>query len=186
MYHDSVGDRYIFADAGTQDSKDWVTDYALGGNKLVPQLSIAQANARQLALNGVPNLIFTGHSLGGALAIVQGLTIGDSVVTFNTAPFTSTMAGLYGVNLSDANRLVTNYRVANDPLSMAEDNHALVTAAALALKSNPIIGPLLPPTAADNAWRLAPPPGKIVTLPVGAPVTGAHFMVNVLNIMSKY
>ena len=185
LYHDSVGDRYVFADAGTQDATDRATDYALGGNKPVPQLTIARENALQLVANGVPNLTFTGHSLGGALAIIQGLTVGDRVVTFNTAPFTSTMASLYNVNLSNANQLVTNYRVSNDPLSMAEDNHALVTGVALALKSNPLIGPFLPPTLSENAWRLAPPPGKIITLPAAAPIAGAHFMVNVLNILAK-
>jgi hypothetical protein len=182
LYHDSVGDRYIFANAGTKDAWDGLTDYTLGGNQLVPQLTVAQNNAQQLSINGVPNLTFTGHSLGGALAILQGLTVGDPVVTFNSAPFTATMARLYGVSLASANRLITNYRVANDPLSEAEDHHVWVTGAALVLKGIPFISPFIDPA---NAWRLSPPPGKIITLPVGVSGPAAHKMANVLGLLSR-
>lgn len=189
LYHADNGNRYIFADAGTNDLPgqhlDQLTDWALGGDQKVAQLTIARNNATQLAfVNHVPNLSFAGHSLGGALAIVQGLTVGAPVVTFNSAPFSATMARVYGVSLSQANNLITDYRVANDPLSMAEDNHKLLAAGATA-----IVGPalILVPSVRDvinRAWNLTPPPGDHVPLPAGASGLAAHSMVNVLNLMT--
>lgn len=120
--------------------------------------------------------------MGGALAIVQGLTVLRPVVTFNSAPFTATMAKLYGVNLSNANRLITNYRVANDPLSVAEDHHVLVTGAAEVLRLAPFIGPFVDP---GHAWGLSPPPGRIVTLPAGVSGPGAHKLSNVPGLLAR-
>ncbi|MEO7995380.1 MAG: hypothetical protein ABI743_13365, partial [bacterium] len=187
LYHDNVGDRNIFANAGTNDALDLRTDYELGGDTYVSQLDTAAQNARQLLLNEVPNLSFTGHSLGGPLAILQGLTIGRPVETFNSAPFSSALAKVYGVRLSAANRLVTNYRVANDPLSMAENNHALITAGALALEEIPVLGRRLPSDLPSRAWHLAPPPGRMISLPASS-ATGlaAHSIVNVANLLTAW
>ena len=95
-------------------------------------------------------------------------------------------ADLGFVHDPDADRLVTNYRVENDPLSVAENNHEKVTATAIFLENTPIIRNYIPTSLPGNAWRLAPPPGRIITLPSGAPMITAHFMVNVLNLMSTY
>jgi hypothetical protein len=92
------------------------------------------------------------------------------------------MAGVYRVSLMRANNLVTNYRVANDPLSWAEDHHAAITSVA-----KTILGPGSGPVT-DRGWNLTPPPGNENPLRVGATGTpsdpsAAHHIVNVLNLM---
>ncbi|GBF58720.1 hypothetical protein PbB2_02408 [Candidatus Phycosocius bacilliformis] len=99
LYYDKISDAYIFANAGTDGPgirADVETDKALIGEKPVKQLRVARDNARQLVENKTPNLIFTGHSLGGALAVVQALTVNRPAVTFNSAPLTKTMTQIYG------------------------------------------------------------------------------------------
>lgn len=186
LYEDRISSGYIFANAGTNDSVDIKTNFALGDTKEVDQLNVARDNALRLVRNGVPNLRFTGHSLGGALAILQGLRTGLPVTTFNSAPFTATLDKVYNLNIADADHLVTNYRIANDPLSIAENNHAVVTGAAILAKALPLIGPLVPPDGPEHAWRLAPPPGRIITLPQGGSVIDAHSMLTVLSQMTQY
>jgi hypothetical protein len=58
----------------------------------------------------------------------------------------------------------------------------LVTGAAVVLHALPLIGPFVDP---GHAWRLSPPPGRIVTLPVGVTGPAAHKMSNVLGLLAR-
>jgi RHS repeat-associated protein len=75
----------------------------------------AVAEARRLDYR----LTFTGHSLGGGLATAAALHTNQRAVTFNAAGLNRTFT-----NLSNAARLITNYRVRGEILSTLQDSPA--------------------------------------------------------------
>ena len=74
---------------------------------------IARDEARRLNYR----LTFTGHSLGGGLATAAALHTNRPAVTFNAAGVNS-----WTTNLSNASRLITNYRVKGEVLSTLQDS----------------------------------------------------------------
>jgi len=92
---------------------------------------LAREEARRLNYR----LTFTGHSLGGGLATAAALHTNRPAVTFNAA-------GVNGwtTNLSNASRLITNYRVKGEVLSTLQDS--------------PLYGWLLPNSSAGATYWL--------------------------------
>ncbi|GIU68139.1 lipase family protein [Candidatus Phycosocius spiralis] len=190
LYYDNENGNYIFANAGTDgpgNLDDVNTDKALLGNKPVKQLNTARDNAFSLFENGTPNLIFTGHSLGGALATVQALSVKLPGVTFDSAPFTKTMAKLYDVNLADGNGLMRNYYTKNDPLTWANKNPLKVAGLATAMNvaSPGTAAPMMMMGVSPlNLMRLRPPPGQSIQLPAAPSWRDGHSMGWLLNGMA--
>ena len=92
---------------------------------------IARDEARRLNYR----LTFTGHSLGGGLATAAALHTNRPAVTFNAAGVNS-----WTTNLSNASRLITNYRVKGEVLSTLQDS--------------PLYGWLLPNSSAGATYWL--------------------------------
>lgn len=73
----------VLAFRGTDDMVDALSDDTeIAGLKMPPQAIIAVDVARNVKQK-YPKVILTGHSLGGALAIIAGAHTGLKVVTFN-------------------------------------------------------------------------------------------------------
>ena len=92
---------------------------------------LARDEARRLNYR----LTFTGHSLGGGLATAAALHTNRPAVTFNAAGVNS-----WTTNLSNASRLITNYRVKGEVLSTLQDS--------------PLYGWLLPNSSAGATYWL--------------------------------
>jgi hypothetical protein len=114
----------VLAFRGTDDLWDGlVDDLSVAGGGIPPQVSAALIVAR----NAQRGAVFTGHSLGGALALIAAAHLDFPAVTFN-APgvrdsclLSSPASGLQAF-LSIASRCATNSRVHNiridgDPVS---------------------------------------------------------------------
>jgi len=114
---------YCYATAGTDDMNDCAEDAAqASGLGILTQYSQSIKNAKFLKeeLEG-SDLSFTGHSLGGGLAIANALATGCSAYTFNPAGLQAfslfEFAAFYGCTNFDAN--IHNYIMAGDPLNIA-------------------------------------------------------------------
>ena len=91
LYYNDITDTYVISCAGSDDAKDWLYNNAanaLGGE--VPQYILAKAIGD--AINRIPqverdkmNIEIVGHSLGGGMASVIGLTTGMETKTYNAA-----------------------------------------------------------------------------------------------------
>ena len=96
--------------AGTQDSKDAATDFALAAGKedLTPRFKNAKKLGKQTKMKyGDENVTAIGHSLGGALAEKSGVS---NVITYNR-----------GIGLNGLGKTVqrgTHYRTGKDPISI--------------------------------------------------------------------
>jgi hypothetical protein len=85
------GDVGVIAFRGTETSiADWGTDFDLGIGGLSPQIYAAYnytlAAIAELQAQGVTEIKFTGHSLGGALASIMARYFGGEAVVFDAAP----------------------------------------------------------------------------------------------------
>ncbi len=84
------GDEIVIAFAGTDQWKDWLTNFVLFASPwAAAQLEKAAAfyaGIRQQYGEGV-TYSFTGHSLGGGLAALMGVLFDQKAVTFDQAPF---------------------------------------------------------------------------------------------------
>lgn len=78
--------RYMLAFAGTEDLKDWTTNY-LETKGSSQQYEDAAKLARVVAnlVGGADKVIFVGHSLGGGLASTAAYATGSNAITFNAA-----------------------------------------------------------------------------------------------------
>jgi hypothetical protein len=78
--------RYMLAFAGTEDLKDWETNYA-ETKGLSTQHKDAASLARVVVnmVGGADKVIFVGHSLGGGLASTAAYATGSNAITFNAA-----------------------------------------------------------------------------------------------------
>jgi len=81
---------YIFATGGTDDLLDGVTDLKQAIGLLDLQYATSVSDARSIAkwlesTSDFGSLTFTGHSLGGGLAIANALATGYDAITFNPA-----------------------------------------------------------------------------------------------------
>lgn len=80
--------QYVLAFRGSVTGGDWITNVAgtmsptpLLNGQVADAIKIAEAAKQQY-----PNIIFTGHSLGGRLAQVSSLKTGNLAYAFNSAP----------------------------------------------------------------------------------------------------
>lgn len=84
------GDEIVIAFAGTDQWKDWLSNFVLFASPwAAAQLEKAAAfyaSIRQQYGEGV-TYSFTGHSLGGGLAALMGVLFDQKAVTFDQAPF---------------------------------------------------------------------------------------------------
>jgi hypothetical protein len=170
IYQNAQG-QYVVAFAGTNPSEiaDIGTDasQAFGLDTKQYNQAISLAKKAEVAF-GDGNVVFTGHSLGGALASTAALSTDASAVTFNAAGVSNqTLRGL-GFNpnavrdqVADSGQ-VRRYTVNSDPLTLAQQD---VPAIPIPIGGVPV--PLSPPNAVGHELRIALPEGT-------TPIIGAH------------
>ena len=104
-------------------------DLAIGGagvsaHLFAQVLTYATDIAKKYTSNSIT---FTGHSLGGALAVYAGLITGSNAVTFNSAPlsFVASASALVATPFVSP-IVVTHFRSPGDPLTTV-DSHFLIS-----------------------------------------------------------
>lgn len=84
IYGDGDGHK-VLAYSGTDETKDWVTNFGQGLGFETAQYNEAIALARQAKVAYGENVIITGHSLGGGLAATAAIAADIPAVTFNAS-----------------------------------------------------------------------------------------------------
>ena len=84
IYTDDKG-RHVLAFSGTDEPKDWLTNLRQGLGFDDAQYNQAMAVARQAKAAFGQDLVITGHSLGGGLAVAAAYAADAPAVTFNAA-----------------------------------------------------------------------------------------------------
>lgn len=83
----------VISYAGTAQLTDWIANVALGLGFNAEQLNQAALYYLQIrATNPNATISFTGHSLGGGLAALLGVFFDEKTVTFDQAPFGSSVS----------------------------------------------------------------------------------------------
>lgn len=126
MYYNEVTDTYVISIEGSKDSDDWVFNNARNAvNADVPQYILAKQIGD--VINSIPqsereklNLEIVGHSLGGGVASVIGLTTGLETKTFNASRVPNNFLEENGLLEKVTNNDVQNitaYHTSNDILT---------------------------------------------------------------------
>ncbi|WP_394821783.1 hypothetical protein [Pendulispora albinea] len=84
IYRDANGNT-VLAYAGSQDLKDWKTNFTQGLGFSDAQYNQAVSLAKEAKAAFGDSLVITGHSLGGGLASAGALATGSPAVTFNSS-----------------------------------------------------------------------------------------------------
>lgn len=84
IYGDEQG-RYVLAYSGTDEGKDWLTNFRQGLGFEDAQYNQAIALAREAKVAFGDQVAITGHSLGGGLAGAASISTGIPAVTFNAS-----------------------------------------------------------------------------------------------------
>jgi hypothetical protein len=136
VYSNGKG-QYVVAFAGTLPTvadltadPDVKTDVEQGAGVSTAQYDQAVLLAKQAqGVAGQGNVAFTGHSLGGGLAVTAALATGEAAVTFNASgPSNDTIRDATDRNPNDVrqdyatNGLVRSYSVAGEPLTTLDES----------------------------------------------------------------
>jgi len=84
------------------------------------------------------NKLYVGHSLGGGLASLAGITSGERTITFNSAGLSSGTLARYKVSRGSADGLVSAYYLRGEILSGLQDHSPLPKAVGTRIPINPI------------------------------------------------
>ena len=120
------GESYVLANRGTEEGaagkKDWLNNFLQGTGQEAPQYTQAIRTAHKFSeATGGMNISFTGHSLGGGLAMAQALVTGTQATVFNAAAVHIETIKPYGVNFSKADQLIKAYNVQGEVLNFMQD-----------------------------------------------------------------
>jgi hypothetical protein len=119
FFQDKATGRYIVVYPGTSQLKDWGTDIRDGVGYSSRQYEEATRLAMKLNAQFPGQVTFTGHSLGGGLAIVSSLATGGQAITFNSASPRGqdlALAATAGPGGARGGGNITNYVTPDDPL----------------------------------------------------------------------
>lgn len=136
LYYNDLTNTYVISCAGTEDLwKDGVFNDGViavdifGGDMDIPQYMMAKTIGD--AINMIPqeerenfNIEVVGHSLGGGMASIIGLTTGIETKTFNAATVPDNFLkdnGLYGKVKDGDIQNITAYHASSDILTVAQE-----------------------------------------------------------------
>lgn len=89
--------------AGTDQGKDWITNFKQGVGKFSSQYNTAYQMAQMY--KNYSNITFVGHSLGGGLASLAALTTNKPAITFNAAGLSKGTKNRYGVSNTSTSKI---------------------------------------------------------------------------------
>jgi hypothetical protein len=125
LYHDKAEGSYTLAFRGTEltDLGDLGTDYANARGYVTEQYEQAADLANKVNTSSKFNvdLSFTGHSLGGGLAIMAAAATGLSANTFNSASVNEKVVHNLKGSLEGIDKRVNAYYLEKDPISGLQD-----------------------------------------------------------------
>lgn len=121
LYGDAEG-RVVLAYSGTDEGKDWLTNFGQGLGFETAQYNQAMALARQAKVAFGDDVVITGHSLGGGLAGAAAVATDTPAVTFNAAGVHDKTMSRIGLDPDAAAReaesgLIRRYAVKNEILT---------------------------------------------------------------------
>ena len=145
---------HVLAFAGTMSLLDVVVDVRHAFGAVTSHYAAAGELAGRVHA-ACPDIVMTGHSLGGALASLAAVLTGNPAVTFNAAGINDATLEAFGIDPEDARSraasgLVRAYRVASDALTSVQERDTMLTEASRLPDAlgNPIIlnDPIAEPT----------------------------------------
>jgi len=107
IYGDDQG-RYVLAYSGTDEGKDWLTNFRQGLGFEDAQYNQAIALAREAKIAFGDQVAITGHSLGGGLAGAASISTGIPAVTFNASGVHDKTLERIGIDADAAKREVAD------------------------------------------------------------------------------
>ena len=127
VYHDANTDTHVVVTRGTNDgwaplgiirgTPDGGTNWDLMTGSRTRQADLALANATVMDRETRGAVRFSGHSLGGALASLQGAQTGRPATVFNPLGLNDRVFTRYGIDTGSFDRNVTSYAVDGDPVA---------------------------------------------------------------------
>lgn len=126
IYGDGDG-HYVLAFSGTDEGKDWKTNFAQGLGFETAQYNQAMALARQAKVAFGDEFVITGQSLGGGLAAAASVATDTPAVTFNAAGVHDKTMERIGLDPDAAareaeNGLIRRYAVKNEILTELQEH----------------------------------------------------------------
>ncbi len=127
IYGDEHG-HYVVAYSGTDEGKDWLTNFRQGLGFEDAQYNQAIALAREAKVAFGDEVVITGHSLGGGLAGAASIASGIPAVTFNASGVHDKTLERIGIDADAAKREVADngqirrYAVKNEILTDLQEH----------------------------------------------------------------
>lgn len=127
IYGDEHG-HYVVAYSGTDEGKDWLTNFRQGLGFEDAQYNQAMALAREAKVAFGDEVVITGHSLGGGLAAAASITSGIPAVTFNASGVHDKTLERVGIDADAAKRemadngQIRRYAVKNEILTDLQEH----------------------------------------------------------------
>ena len=135
---DDGRDAYLsFRGTRPTNGQDWLTNLSQGIGLKAKAYQDAVDLGRAFS-RGVAGSTFTGHSLGGGLASLAGLTAGEHTITFNSSGLSSGTLSRYKVSRGSANGLIDAYYLRGEILSTLQDHSPLPKAVGTRFPINPV------------------------------------------------
>ena len=131
IYGDGAG-HYVIAYSGTDEGKDWLTNFRQGLGFEDAQYNQAVALAREAQVAFGDQVVITGHSLGGGLAGAASIATGIPAVTFNASGVHDKTLERLGIDADRAKDMVEDngqirrYAVKNEILTDLQEHNLLL------------------------------------------------------------
>ncbi|MBL8261070.1 MAG: DUF2974 domain-containing protein [Xanthomonadaceae bacterium] len=131
VYGDGQG-RHVLAYSGTDEAKDWLTNFGQGLGFETSQYNQAMALARQAKVAFGQDMVITGHSLGGGLAAAAAVATDTPAITFNAAGVHDKTLERVGLDPDAVKReaeqggLIRRYAVQNEILTELQENKPII------------------------------------------------------------
>jgi hypothetical protein len=131
IYGDGQG-RHVLAYSGTDEAKDWLTNFGQGLGFDTSQYNQAMALARQAKVAFGQDMVITGHSLGGGLAAAAAVATDTPAVTFNASGVHDKTLERVGLDPDAVKReaeqggMIRRYAVQNEILTELQENKPII------------------------------------------------------------
>lgn len=128
LFYNEYTGSYTIGIAGTDDKLDVINDASIAFGLETPQYRMAKSiadcinNIQPKTVRDKLDINIVGHSLGGGIASIIGLSTGKPTYTYNAAGVTDSVLKDYGLleRKNDGNYRITAYHTTNDLLTNSQ------------------------------------------------------------------